>query len=167
MEELKPMVALNVYLTPEFRKQILFELIDRKETLNPEIRSILFSAIKEKNKVPGFRNSFLAPKGLFYQGLEKVFEKDSKFVSIVMNAWQSLKMEQFIPVFYSLEKLGFDVSEPAKTYEDPERCFKSGWPPGVNYERLHANAVEQLKSEKISSDEIALMTVLTTGILPG
>ena len=55
MEELKPMVALNVYLTPEFRKQILVELIDRKETLNPEIRSTLFSAIKEKNKVPGLK----------------------------------------------------------------------------------------------------------------
>lgn len=146
---------------------MLAELIDRKDALNPEIRSILLSTIKEKVKVPGFRSPFNAPKGLYCRGIEKVFEKDSQFVSVVLNSWQSLRMDQFLPVFHSLEKLGFDISDPARIYNDPERCFKSGWPPGVNYETLYTHAVMQLKSKQVSSDEIALMTVLTTGLLPG
>lgn len=167
MNELKPMVSLNVYLTPEFRRQILSEVLEQKDALNPETRTKLFTFLKEKLKVPGFRSSLIAPKALTIRAMEGLFEKDSYFIGSVLTSWMELihsKTDKLNPL---LQSLGFKLREPGGEFEDPENSFVIDWPSDVTYETLFSKAKEQVKGLELTSDELALATIWKTGTLPG
>ena len=167
MNELKPMVALNVYLTPEFRRQILSEVLERKEALNPETRKELFSILKDKLKVAGFRSYINAPKGLTIRAMESLFEKDSNFISVVLTSWTELIQSKTNQLDSMLESSGFKLRATDDVYTDPENSFLIGWPAYVTYDTLFTKAKEQVKATQLSSDELALMTIWKTGTLPG
>ena len=167
MTELKPMVALNVYLTPEFRRQILSEVLEQKDALNPETRTKLFSILKDKLKVSGFRSFNNAPKSLTVRAMESLFEKDSNFISAVLTAWTELNQSKTKHLYSLLKSLGFAVRAADAEYSDSENSFLVGWPADVTYETLYKTANEQDKAFRLSSDELALFTIWKTGLLPG
>ena len=166
MTELKPMVALNVYLTPEFRRQVLSDVLEQKDALNPETRTALFSILKDKLKVAGFRSFINAPKVLTLRAMESLFEKDSNFVASLLTSWTELIQAKTNQLDSLLESLGFTIRAEDAEYSDPENSFMVGWPADVTYESLFVNANER-KALQLSSDELALLTIWKTGLLPG
>ena len=167
MSELQPMVALNVYLTPEFRRQVLSNVLEQKDALNPETRKQLFSILKDKLKISGFRSFVNAPKGLTVRAMESLFEKDSSFIASVLVSWAELAEAKTTQVNPMLQSLGFNLQASEEAYADTENCFSIGWPVGVTFESLYNKATELDKAFPLSSDELALLTIWKTGTLPG
>jgi len=167
MTEQKPLVALNVYLTSEFRRQILSEVLDQKNALNSDTRTRFLNFFKEKLKVPGFRNSTNAPKAKLIKATEALFEKDSNFISAVLNAWTELIQSKTIGLDHVLQNLGFDLKMTDTSYSEHDSSFEVGWPKAINYESLFTKVTQQLKAFELNSDELAMVTIWKTGKLPG
>lgn len=167
MNELQPMVALNVYMTPEFRRQLLSEVLKRLGTLEPTTRDQLASYIKEKIKVSGFRNSLNAPIGLTLRSMETLFENDSNFDSYVLAAWMELFGQQTNVISEFLPKLGFTMISQVEQRNNPEKSFAVGWPKGITYDSLFLSMKEKINDLVLNKDELALITIMLTGRLPG
>jgi len=54
MSSLLPMISLNVFLLPDFRREILSTVLNEKDTLSPENKRELTQAIREFVKLADF-----------------------------------------------------------------------------------------------------------------
>ena len=165
MENLMPMVSLNVYLLPDFRREVFNKVLRNLEQLSPETRQELTQMIKEFVKISGFRNPLSAPQTLVVRNLEAAFEKESRVVKAVISAWAETEPDLQAALKSSLPELGFPVNEQAPGYPDPENAFLPDWPQDLSFDKL-ADQVRQKTQTSASNDEIALMAVWLTGQLP-
>ena len=76
MEDLKPAVALNVFIEPYFRKEILQKVFENLDAVPSELRRELIADVKDKVRISGFRNVMSAPRALLLRNAESVFEKE-------------------------------------------------------------------------------------------
>jgi len=166
MNSLLPLISLNVFLLPDFRREILTTVLNQKDNLSPEIMQELRQAIKEFVKISGFRNPLAAPQALQVRAMESPFEKESRFVKAILSSWADLKLDLGAKVQSVLPELGFEPNDQAPLYPDPENAFAVGWPEDLSFEKL-ADLVKQKTETDASSNEISLMTVWLTGRLPG
>lgn len=161
----KTMIGLNVYLEPQFRKEVIEKVYANIQELSEDIRRDLLQITKEELKVSGFRNPMLAPLALRVRAAIEKFEKESRFTKQILAAWADLYRDVHEPVLSGLKELGFEVLETAGVYPDPEMAFASGWPDGLTYEQLH-QALSKIPENKLTSDENALLSIWLTGALP-
>ena len=70
MNSLLPLISLNVFLLPDFRREILTTVLNQKDNLSPEIKQEFRQAIKEFVKISGFRNPLAAPQALQVRAME-------------------------------------------------------------------------------------------------
>jgi len=166
MNSLLPLISLNVFLLPDFRREILTTVLNQKDNLPPEIKQEFRQAIKEFVKISGFRNPLAAPQALQVRAMESPFEKESRFVKAILSSWADLKLDLGAKVQSVLPELGFEPNDQAPLYPDPENAFAVGWPEDLSFEKL-ADLVKQKTETDASSNEISLMTVWLTGRLPG
>ena len=166
MNSLLPLISLNVFLLPDFRREILTTVLNQKDDLSPEIKQELRQALKEFVKISGFRNPLAAPQALQVRAMESPFEKESRFVKAILSSWADLKLDLGAKVQSVLPELGFEPNDQAPLYPDPENAFAVGWPEDLSFEKL-ADLVKQKTETDASSNEISLMTVWLTGRLPG
>jgi len=166
MNSLLPLISLNVFLLPDFRREILTTVLNQKDNLSPEIKQEFRQAIKEFVKISGFRNPLAAPQALQVRAMESPFEKESRFVKAILSSWADLKLDLGAKVQSVLPELGFEPNDQAPLYPDPENAFAVGWPEDLSFEKL-ADLVKQKTEIDASSNEISLMTVWLTGRLPG
>lgn len=167
MVDLVPAIALNVFIEPYFRKEILQKLFENLDKLPDEIRRELVKQVKEQVRISGFRNPMIAPRTLLIRDAETVFEKDAKFSLICLKGWQSLYSEWHDILEKNLGDLGFSISESAASgYPDPMNTFLEGWPEGMDFDTLYEKITAQVEGFPLSKDETALLSVLLTGYLP-
>ncbi|MBP6068862.1 MAG: hypothetical protein KA465_01225 [Anaerolineaceae bacterium] len=166
MNSLLPLISLNVFLLPDFRREILTTVLDQKDNLSPEIKQEFRQAIKEFVKISGFRNPLAAPQALQVRAMESPFEKESRFVKAILSSWADINSDLQAKVQAVLHELGFEPNVQAPLYPDPENAFAVGWPEDLSFEKL-ADLVKQKTETDASSNEISLMTVWLTGRLPG
>ena len=166
MNSLLPLISLNVFLLPDFRREILTTVLDQKDNLSPEIKQEFRQAIKEFVKISGFRNPLAAPQALQVRAMESPFEKESRFVKAILSSWADINSDLQAKVQAVLHELGFEPNVQAPLYPDPENAFAVGWPEDLSFEKL-ADLVKQKTEIDASSNEISLMTVWLTGRLPG
>ena len=166
MNSLLPLISLNVFLLPDFRREILTTVLDQKDNLSPEIKQEFRQAIKEFVKISGFRNPLAAPQALQVRAMESPFEKESRFVKAILSSWADINSDLQAKVQAVLPELGFEPNDQAPLYPDPENAFAVGWPEDLSFEKL-ADLVKQKTETDASSNEISLMTVWLTGRLPG
>ena len=166
MNSLLPLISLNVFLLPDFRREILTTVLDQKDDLSPEIKQEFRQAIKEFVKISGFRNPLAAPQALQVRAMESPFEKESRFVKAILSSWADINSDLQAKVQAVLPELGFEPNDQAPLYPDPENAFAVGWPEDLSFEKL-ADLVKQKTETDASSNEISLMTVWLTGRLPG
>ena len=166
MNSLLPLISLNVFLLPDFRREILTTVLDQKDNLSPEIKQEFRQAIKEFVKISGFRNPLAAPQALQVRAMESPFEKESRFVKAILSSWADINSDLQAKVQAVLPELGFEPNDQAPIYPDPENAFAVGWPENLSFEKL-ADMVKQKTETDASSNEISLMTVWLTGRLPG
>ena len=166
MNSLLPLISLNVFLLPDFRREILTTVLNQKDDLSPEIKQELRQAIKEFVKISGFRNPLAAPQALQVRAMESPFEKESRFVKAILSSWADINSDLQAKVYSVLPELGFEPNDQAPFYPDPENAFAVAWPEDLSFEML-ADLVKQKTETDASSNEISLMTVWLTGRLPG
>jgi len=166
MNSLLPLISLNVFLLPDFRREILTTVLNQKDDLSPEIKQELRQAIKEFVKISGFRNPLAAPQALQVRAMESPFEKESRFVKAILSSWADINSDLQAKVQAVLPELGFEPNDQAPLYHDPENAFAVGWPEDLSFEKL-TDLVKQKTETDASSNEISLMTVWLTGRLPG
>ena len=166
MNSLLPMISLNVFLLPDFRREILTTVLNEKDTLSPENKRELTQAIREFVKISGFRNPLAAPQALQVRAMESPFEKESRFVKAILSSWADINSDLQANLQSVIPELGFETNDQAPLYPDPENAFALGWPEDLSFEKL-ADLVKQKTEIDASSDAISLMTVWLTGRLPG
>ena len=166
MANLQPMIALNVYLLPEFRQEVLSKVISGLPGLPDEIRQEVLSAVREEVKISGFRNPFGSPHAVLIRGMESVFVKKSRFVRTILKAWASLQQPSAAALRAVIPPLGFQANDQLPDYPDPENALILGWPEGLNYQKLADLALAQDSNLAASADTLALLTVWLTGCLP-
>lgn len=160
-----PMIGLNVYLEPQFRKEVIEKVYTNIPELMDDVRRDLLLLSKEEIRIAGFRNPMIAPLPLRVKAAIAKFEKDSKFTKQILIAWADLHRDIHESMLQALEKIGFKQSETAPTYPDPENAFIVGWPEGMDYEKLHETLSKE-SSSTLTSDENALLSIWLTGCLP-
>lgn len=166
MEDLKPAVALNVFIEPYFRKEIVQKIFENIDSLPADLRRELIAEVKEKVRISGFRNSMAAPRVLLVRDAETVFEKDTRFSLISLKSWMSLYSQWHDELKQNLTGLGFSISEQAAAgYPDPINTFLEGWPEGIDFDTLFEKITAQIENFPLSKDETALLSVLLTGYL--
>ncbi len=166
MEDLRPAVALNVFIEPYFRKEILQKIFDNLDTLPAELRRELIAEVKEKVRISGFRNSMAAPRALLIRDAENIFEKDTRFSLTSLKSWLSLYAQWHEELKENLIDLGFSVSEQAAAgYPDPVNTFLEGWPEGIDFDTLFEKITAHGEMFPLSKDETALLSILLTGYL--
>ncbi len=161
-----PLISLNVFLLPDFRREILTTVLYQKDDLSPDNTQELRQAIREFVKISGFRNPLAAPQALQVRAMESPFEKESRFVKAILSSWADINSDLQAKVQAVLPELGFEPNDQAPLYPDPENAFAVGWPEDLSFEKL-ADLVKQKTETDASSNEISLMTVWLTGRLPG
>jgi len=166
MSSLLPMISLNVFLLPDFRREILTTVLNEKDTLSPENKRELTQAMREFVKISGFRNPLAAPQALQVRAMESPFEKESRFVKAILSSWADINSDLQANLQSVIPELGFEPNDQAPLYSDPENAFALGWPEDLSFEKL-ADLVKQKTKIDASSDAISLMTVWLTGRLPG
>jgi len=161
----KPMIGLNVYLEPKFRKELIEKVYANIPELSDDIRRDLLTMTKELVKIAGFRNPMSAPLSLRVRAAEEKFEKDSRFTKQILTSWADLHRNVQAMAMENLKSLGFEVSEKAPFYEDPENAFSVGWPKNIDYNKVH-EALSNDTENKLTIDENALLAIWLTGYLP-
>ena len=166
MEDLRPALALNVFIEPYFRKEIFQKIFENIDSLPADLRRELIAEVKEKVRISGFRNSMAAPRALLVRDAETVFEKDTRFSLISLKSWMSLYSQWHDELKQNLTGLGFSISEQAAAgYPDPINTFLEGWPEGIDFDTLFEKITAQIENFPLSKDETALLSVLLTGYL--
>lgn len=163
-DQYRPMNALNVYMEPYFRKDILEKVFNNLNDLPGELRKDFLGMIKSDLKISGFRNPMAAPRALLLRESAALFENDSNFVKATLAAWAILFKDKHKKITDLAARLGITTTEQADGYPDPENAFLEGWPDGMTYSRLFAELGED---DLLSDDETSLLTILLTGHLPG
>lgn len=167
MSELKPLHTINVFIEPWFRDEIIGAVLEDFSVYPEELRKELVENLKNDVKVSGFRNPLTAPKRLLVRETSKLFETDPHFVRVILRTWKTL-FEKNQKIFEkALKTLKFDVSDQADTYPDPINAFATGWPEGVDYQKVINTLREQEPELEMSDDQIVLYSILKTGYLPG
>lgn len=164
-QDYKAMIGLNVYLEPQFRKDVVEKVYSNLSGLSKDLRLQLIKITKEEIKVSGFRNPMLAPTALLVKSAVVKFEKESKYIELILQAWSSLYAEHHSTQLETLKSLGFEIGETRPDYTDPENAFLVGWPESVDYEKLH-KACQQNPQNTLNSDENALLSIWLSGTLP-
>ena len=161
----KPMIGLNVYLEPQFRKELIEKVYADILKLSDDKRRDLLKISKEFLNIAGFRNPMSAPLPLRVRAAEAKFEKESRFVKQIMASWADLHRNVQAAALDNLKSLGFEVSDTAPLYDDPENAFIIGWPDNIDYNEVHETLSKDLEN-KLTNDENALLAIWLTGRLP-
>ena len=166
MEDLKPAIALNVFIEPYFRKEILQKIFENLDSIPSELRREFIAEVKDKVRISGFRNAMAAPRALLVRDAETVFEKDTRFSLASLKSWQSLYSKWTKELENILTGLGFSISEQAAAgYPDAINTFLEGWPEGIDFDSLFEKITAQTEKFPLSKDETALLSILLTGYL--
>lgn len=160
MEARKPMLAINYYLEPYFRKELLQDVFGKLSDLSPESRADALVAVKKTVRVSGFRNPMQAPATILNKRVEETFEKDNTLATALLLAWKELYADAASLLTPVLQELGFALNAEDKL------TFSVGWPDEIDYKSLAEKVLTAQPAIGLDQDQIALLTILLSMQLP-
>jgi len=161
-----PFHAINEFMVPEYQRSVLQKVLGSLDKLPDEQRKTINSMFKHYVKVPGFRNTALAPLMIKVKGTIPVFEKEPEFTAQVLQGWSILHIELRQMVFDLLTSRGWELL-PVDTDRTKMPGFMITWPKDENFEIINKAFVEKYPDQKeTSTDDISLMTVWLSLRLP-
>ena len=83
-----PFHAINEFMLPEYRLQVIGSVFQNVDQLPSEHQRAIHRIQKKYLKIPGFRNSSLAPTPIKIRNAVTAFEKSSEFVAELLSAWK-------------------------------------------------------------------------------
>lgn len=159
-----PFHAINEFMLPEYRLEVLQVVLENQDSLPAERRSTLTNLINKHVRVPGFRSSALAPLPIKLKEAVKTFERRADFSAQVLMAWSELRQELRQQVYDLLVERKWEIMP-----QDFDRSKLPGflitWPKTETYEVLDAAYAEKHGAPS-SENDVRLMIVWLTGRLP-
>ena len=161
-----PFHAINEYMMPEFRLNVITTVLRDLDKLPGERRSILNNLVKRYVTVPGFRNSAAAPLAVKVRGAVTAFERHPDFSAQLLQGWSELHLELRDKMYSVLQGRSFEDILPSEA----DRCklpgFLTTWPKAETYEALDEAFYAANPGDTTSSDDIRLMVVWLVNRLP-
>lgn len=157
--------TLNEFMLPEFRQQVLTQVMTNLESLPADLRSRLNGQIRQLVKVPGFRNSSLAPAQVKARSAGQAFERSPQFVANVLAAWSDLNADLRQQVYDFLTARGWTIL-PLDADRTKLPGFLTRWPKAEQFDVLDEAFRAQHPETTASKDEISLMVVWLSTRLP-
>jgi hypothetical protein len=160
-----PFYAINDFMFPEFRINVLQRVFNGLEKLSPARKSALSGMVKRFIKVPGFRNSAQAPAPLKAKASVQVFERNAEFTSQVLMAWCELQPELSSLVYEFLKTRGWELLSP-EVDRTKLPGFLTRWNKDEPFEVLDNAFTELNPDHHTAENDIRLMIVWLSGRLP-
>ncbi len=185
--EFLPFHAINEYMRPDFRLNVIRETLSAQATLEQYLSNDLNQQLKKYVTVPGFRSSDKAPALIKVLPTSKAFEKNPDLVAVLISCWaeiQSKLREQAYSVLKERRWPLFPENEdPAPTASITETIkewpvfpitmdraklpgFYIHWPKGEDFEALYKTFSELYSDSDASIDKVSLMMVWLSMRLP-
>jgi hypothetical protein len=161
-----PFHAINEYMLPEFRLNVITTVLRDLDKLPGERRSALNNMIKRSVTVPGFRNSSAAPLGVKVRGAVTTFERSEAFAAQVLQAWAELHADLAQRVYTAIQGRSFEDILPPEADRSKLPGFLTTWPKVETYEALDEAFYSVNPGVEASTDDIRLMVVWLTNRLP-
>ncbi len=161
-----PFHAINEYMLPEFRLNVIGAVLRDLEKLPGERRSAINNMIKRYVSVPGFRNSSAAPLAVKVRNAVTTFERRPDFAAQVLQGWSELHSELREKVYAVLQARSFEAVLPADADRSKLPGFLTKWPKNETYEALDEAFYAANPGDTTSTDDIRLMVVWLVNRLP-
>ena len=160
-----PFHAINQFMVDEFRHQVVQDVINSVDNLDAGKRNQYQSLIRNYVKVPGFRNSALAPKMVKIKGAISAFEKSPQFAAQTLSSWADIHADLKQKVYDLLVSRGWEILP-----KDADRTklpgFMVKWHPNDSYEVINKAFVDTYPGETSTENDVRLMTVWLSDRLP-
>lgn len=157
--------TINEFMLPEYRLQVLTQVISNLDTLPAELRAQLIAQIRQLVKVPGFRNSSQAPAAVKVRGSVQAFERSPQFAANVLSAWSELNPGLRQQVHDLLTARGWKLL-PVDADRTKLPGFLTRWPKAEQFDVLDEAFRVQFPETTASKDDISLMEVWLSTRLP-
>ena len=164
-QEYLPFHAINEFMREDYRLSVVRAVLHSMAQLSPEYREAIVKLTKRIVKVPGFRNSSLAPAGVRVAPTAEVFEKNSEMVGAILAAWTETHAGLRQQVYDLLIDRGWELL-PIEVNRAKLPGFMIHWPKGEDFEAISKAFIEKYPQIKINSDDVSLMTVWLGDRLP-
>lgn len=160
-----PYHAINEFMRPDYRQNVITSVYHVLTNLPDNQRSAVNHLVKQIVKVPGFRNSTLAPTPLKIKPTINAFEKDPVVVAIFLSAWAESKSDLRQEVYDLLVERKWELLPPAA---DRTKLpgFLPKWPEGENFDLINQAYTEKYPDHPVNTDDVSLMVVWLGGRLP-
>lgn len=160
-----PFHALNEFMREDYRLEVLRSALAGMDQLSRGTRSGLNRIVKQLVKVPGFRNSTLAPAAIKAKNAISAFEKSPAFAAVVLAAWAELHPELGRQMHELLTASNWEVL-PLEADRTRMPGFMTQWPKEDDFDTLYAAFREKDPAFEASDDDLGLMAVWISGRLP-
>lgn len=160
-----PFHAVNEFMRDDYRFEILRSTLAGAEGLSRGTGSSLNRLVKQLVKVPGFRNSSLAPAALKAKNAASVFEKSPVFAAAVLAAWAELHAQLGSQMYELLNQHGWNIL-PLEADRTLMPGFLLQWPKEDDFDALYAAFRETYPESEAGDDDLGMMAVWISGRLP-
>jgi len=157
--------TINEFMLPDYRQQVLTQVITNLDNLPPDLSSRLNGQIRRLVKVPGFRNSNLAPALVKVRGSVQAFEQSPQFTAAVLAGWCALNQELARQTFDFLTARGWTLL-PLEADRTKLPGFLTRWPKAEQFDVLDEAFRVQYPGTTYSDNDISLMVVWLSTRLP-
>jgi len=163
--EFLPFHALNEFMRDDYRHTVVRAALNALPKLPKHFSAPIDNLTKQIARVPGFRNSLLAPTSLKVGPMADAFGKSPELVAAILAAWAEAQTDLRTKVFELLKGRGWEVLPPeADRTKLPG--FLAQWPKGEDFDVLNKAYAEAHPGEEASADDVSLMVVWLSGRLP-
>jgi len=160
-----PFHAINEFMLPDYRQKLLQEIFGSQDRLSENRRAAINRLVKKAVKVPGFRNSVLAPAPLKARAAVGTFERSPEMVANILAAWFELNPDLANKVFDLLTNRGWQVL-PLDVDRSSLPGFMTRWPKKDGFEELDDAYQAAYPDDGAHEYDINLMIVWISGRLP-
>ena len=160
-----PFHAINEFMLPEYRLDVIKNVFQNVDQLPPEHQRAIHRIQKKYLKIPGFRNSTLAPTPIKIRNAVTPFEKSSEFVAELLSAWKVLHEKLGEEISAVLNDMGWEIL-PVEANHAKLPGFMITWPKSDTFEVIEEKFKEMYPDKNYLEDDVRLMIVWMGGRLP-
>lgn len=161
-----PFHAINEFMLDEYRYKVIEKVLNEIQSLSGERRARINSLIKNNLKIPGFRNSSLAPISMKMKDAIRVYKRNPDFVAQILASWSELQPELTSMVYKMLDSRGWEL-QPLEIDRSTLPGFQTDWNKEETYDVLDKAFFSMFPDCDIAGeDDVRLMIVWISGKLP-
>lgn len=160
-----PFNAVNEFLLSDYRLKLIQTVLAESGQLSDERRSNINRLVKRLVRVPGFRNSTLAPVPVKAREAVSAFERSAEFAANILAGWAELKPELSRKVHALLTGRGWQLL-PLEADRSKLPGFLTRWPQAETFDVLNEAYQKAYPQDGEHEYDINLMIAWMWGRLP-